>query len=104
MLSSYRLLAHDTRQFSVTGWKIGWAIGPARLIEAMWRVHQFVCFTIATPLQEAVGDAFEQCRSNNYFKEFSTMLQQKRDRLVDIVNQAGMSEFDGDKDLSLYPV
>jgi hypothetical protein len=39
------------KMFSATGWKIGWAIGPKHLIEPIWLAHQWVCFSVATPLQ-----------------------------------------------------
>src|SRR5213079_1662709 len=47
------------KTFSMTGWKIGYAIGPASLNAAMRSVHQFVTFASATPLQEAMAEALE---------------------------------------------
>lgn len=46
------------KTFSVTGWKIGWAFGPAKLIKYVQLVHQTVLYTVATPLQEAIAQAF----------------------------------------------
>ncbi len=42
--------------FSLTGWKIGWAVAAPRLAEAIARQHQFLTFTTATPLQWAVAE------------------------------------------------
>lgn len=45
--------------FSVTGWKVGWAIGPRALIRPMQLLHQFTVTQVATPLQEALARALE---------------------------------------------
>ncbi len=42
--------------FSLTGWKIGWAVAAAPLAEAIARQHQFLTFTTPTPLQWAVAE------------------------------------------------
>lgn len=45
------------KTFSVTGWKIGWALGPRHLIRYLQLVHQTAVYTVATPLQEAIARA-----------------------------------------------
>jgi aspartate/methionine/tyrosine aminotransferase len=45
------------KAFSVTGWKIGWAIAPPAVTAAIRGVHQFVTFCTSTPFQEAAADA-----------------------------------------------
>lgn len=42
--------------FSLTGWKIGWAVAAAPLAEAIARQHQFLTFTTPTPLQWAAAE------------------------------------------------
>ncbi|HYD23688.1 MAG TPA: aminotransferase [Croceibacterium sp.] len=42
--------------FSLTGWKVGWAVAAPPLAEAIARQHQFLTFTTATPLQWAVAE------------------------------------------------
>lgn len=46
------------KTFSLTGWKIGWAIGPADLTKAVRAAHQFLTFATATPLQAGAAAAF----------------------------------------------
>ena len=41
--------------FSLTGWKVGWAVAAPALAERIARQHQFLTFTTATPLQWAVA-------------------------------------------------
>ncbi len=55
------------KTFSLTGWKIGWAIGPAELVGAIQAVHQFVTFASGTPFQEAIATALEYSRTNGYY-------------------------------------
>ncbi len=45
------------KSFSVTGWKIGWAIGPAGLVAGVRAAHQFLTFAVSTPMQIAATDA-----------------------------------------------
>lgn len=42
--------------FSLTGWKIGWAVAAPTLANAIAAQHQFLTFTTATPLQWAVAE------------------------------------------------
>ena len=48
------------KTFSVTGWKLGWAVGPAHLISNCGVVHQNCVYTCPTPIQEAVARGFEK--------------------------------------------
>ena len=43
------------KTFSVTGWKLGWAIGPDNLIRNCQVAHQNCIYTCNTPCQEAVA-------------------------------------------------
>src|SRR5690606_5571493 len=42
--------------FSLTGWKVGWAVATPPLADAIAQQHQFLTFTTATPLQWAVAE------------------------------------------------
>ena len=78
------------KTFSVTGWKIGWAIAPPRLAHAILMAHQWIPFAVATPLQEAVATAFEQAGPQGYFAWLAAMYQDKRDRLLQALTAAGL--------------
>ena len=75
------------KTFSCTGWKIGWATGPAALVSATMRVKQFLTFVNAAPLQPAVAVALGL--PDAYFTEFRDGLQARRDRLVAGLTDAG---------------
>lgn len=78
------------KTYSVTGWKIGWAIASERLTHAILMAHQWIPFTVATPLQEAVATALEVSPEKDYFNWLSTMYQGKRDFLLDVLRSVGL--------------
>ncbi|MFI7598513.1 pyridoxal phosphate-dependent aminotransferase [Actinoplanes sp. NPDC049681] len=75
------------KTFSCTGWKVGWATGPASLVSAVARVKQFLTFVNAGPLQPAVAVALGL--PDAYFTAFRDGLQARRDRLVAGLTDAG---------------
>jgi N-succinyldiaminopimelate aminotransferase len=75
------------KTFSVTGWKIGWAIGPAPLVTAVNRAHQFITFAVASPLQAAAATALGLPLS--FFDNLRGMYQTKRDRMLASLQRAG---------------
>jgi len=81
------------KTFSVTGWKIGWAVAPPPLSEAIRKVHQWVPYAVTTPLQEAVACALEQARPRDYYAELQQMYQTKRDFLVGILKESGFQPY-----------
>ncbi|XP_044530077.1 kynurenine--oxoglutarate transaminase 3 isoform X2 [Gracilinanus agilis] len=83
------------KTFSVTGWKIGWSIGPETLIRHMQTVQQNTIYTCATPLQEALARAFEVTLQHMdgpecYFRTLPQELEAKRDRLIRSLRSAGL--------------
>lgn len=77
------------KTFSVTGWKIGYVVGPEVLIHAVRMAHQWITFTVATPLQRAAAVALKQAHEpdDSYFADLSTMFQNKRDILIEALKQ-----------------
>ena len=79
------------KTFSVTGWKVGWACGPAELVAAVMTAKQFMTFTSGAPLQPAVAAAL--ALPDEYFAEFGMALQGKRDRLCAGLREVGFEVF-----------
>ncbi|XP_075414211.1 kynurenine--oxoglutarate transaminase 3 [Tenrec ecaudatus] len=83
------------KTFSVTGWKLGWSIGPSYLIKHLQTVQQNTIYTCATPLQEALAQAFwidikrmddPEC----YFTSLPQELEVKRNRIVRLLESVGL--------------
>jgi aspartate/methionine/tyrosine aminotransferase len=79
------------KSFSVTGWKIGWAIAPPPLAHALLMAHQWIPFAVATPLQQAVADALAAAPAEGYFEWLAQMYGAKRDRLLNALADAGLT-------------
>lgn len=78
------------KTFSVTGWKIGWAIGPRPLLRAIFLAHQWMLFAVSTPMQEAVAIGLEQAPQRDYFNWLSAMYEGKRDKLLAALAYVGL--------------
>lgn len=68
------------KTFSFTGWKVGWASGPADLIGAVRVVRQHLSFVSGGPFQYAMAAGLEL--PDSYFTEFRSDLSAKRDLLA----------------------
>ncbi len=75
------------KTFSVTGWKIGWVVGPRALVEAVRSVKQFLTFASGTPLQHAVGHALGL--ADEYFASTAGQLRDRRDQFCGGVESLG---------------
>jgi aspartate/methionine/tyrosine aminotransferase len=78
------------KTFSVTGWKVGWAMAAPALTRAIRAVHQFVTFCIATPMQEAAATALDQAPGRGYFDELRRQYTARRERLAGILADASL--------------
>lgn len=81
------------KTFSMTGWKIGYAIGPHPIQVALRNVHQFVTFASATPFQVAMAQAFDHAWESGYFDELQRAYQARRDLLSGFLVDAGLPPF-----------
>ncbi|GMU62666.1 MAG: aminotransferase [Myxococcaceae bacterium] len=81
-------LSSAGKSFSFTGWKIGWALGPAPLVKAVQKAHQWVTFATAAPFQAAIAKAL--ALPDTYFQGFVRDYQAKRDRLALALKAGGL--------------
>lgn len=79
------------KTFSVTGWKVGWVVGPAPRVQAIARAHQFIVFSISTPFQEAVATALTEAENIGYFATLRDSYQNKRNLLFSSLDEAGLN-------------
>jgi N-succinyldiaminopimelate aminotransferase len=75
------------KTFSFTGWKVGWATGPADLVRAVLTAKQFLTFVSGAPFQPAVAVGLRL--PYTYFDELGATLRGKRDRLCAGLREVG---------------
>jgi aspartate/methionine/tyrosine aminotransferase len=78
------------KTFSATGWKIGWAVACPAISTAIRRIHQWIPFCVARPLQRAAARVLELAASRGYYDELRRAYRRRRDRLLETVRAAGL--------------
>jgi N-succinyldiaminopimelate aminotransferase len=76
------------KSFSVTGWKVGWATGPAPLVAAVEGAKNWLTYATGAPLQPAVALALDEY--DGFHRRLAAELQQKRDLLCDGLADLGL--------------
>jgi len=80
-----------SKTYSVTGWRVGWAIAPPEVTAAIRKVHDFMTVGAAAPLQEAGIVAMNM--PGEYYEKLGRDYLARRDRLMGILSQAGFRCF-----------
>ena len=81
-------LSSAGKTYSLTGWKVGWAMGPAKLVAATQAAHQFFTYCTPGPMQLGIAYALRTHREA-YYAQLRSDYQRRRDLLVDGLRQAG---------------
>jgi len=76
------------KTFSLTGWKIGWAVAPAHLTSGIRAAPQFLTFATATPLQHAAVVALQA--PEDYFEQLRSDYAARRQALLEALRNAGL--------------
>ncbi len=79
------------KTFSVTGWKIGWAIARPDLLTAIRTAKQFLTFVSGAPFQPAVATGL--VLGDDYFDGLTSQLRHKRDLLGDYLERSGFDVY-----------
>jgi len=77
-----------SKTYSITGWRLGYLIGPERVVEAAKKVHDFLTVGAAAPLQEAavVGLRFPE----QYYQDLLALYTRKRDYFLAGLDMIGL--------------
>jgi methionine aminotransferase len=91
-VARYRALAERSfiissfgKTFHATGWKIGYCVAPANLMAEFRKVHQFLVFSVNTPVQFALAEFLSQ---KNHYLELGNFYQKKRDYFIDLIKNS----------------
>ncbi|MGA8023142.1 MAG: aminotransferase class I/II-fold pyridoxal phosphate-dependent enzyme [Candidatus Acidiferrales bacterium] len=80
-----------SKTYSVTGWRVGWAIASPEVTSAIRKVHDFLTVGAAAPLQEAGAVALQF--PQEYYATLAAEYTQRRERLLGILTGAGFQCF-----------
>ncbi len=80
-----------SKTYSVTGWRVGWAIAPPEATESIRKVHDFLTVGAAAPLQQAGAIALHSPQS--YYDKLAKDYAARRERLLKILTGAGFTVF-----------
>ncbi len=81
-------LSSAGKSYSFTGWKVGWATGPADLVGAVLAAKQWLTFTSGAPLQPAVAHALDD--EPDFPLQLAADLQKRRDLLCAGLGDVGL--------------
>jgi aminotransferase len=86
------LLGGFSKDYAMTGWRIGFAAGPVDLIRAMNRVHQYTIMCAPTTAQEAAVIALTD--SEQFVQDMITEYDRRRKLIVSGLNRLGLPTFE----------
>ena len=86
------LLGGFSKAYAMTGWRIGYACGPADIIQGMVRIHQYTIMSAPTTAQDAAIEALKI--GEPHVQEMVTEYNRRRRLLVDGLNRLGLSTFE----------
>ncbi|EUA50969.1 degT/DnrJ/EryC1/StrS aminotransferase family protein [Mycobacterium xenopi 3993] len=85
-------ISSAAKMFNCTGWKIGWACGPADLIAGVRAAKQYLSYVGGAPFQPAVAEALNN--EEAWVAALRTALQARRDRLASALADLGFDVHD----------
>jgi aspartate/methionine/tyrosine aminotransferase len=80
-----------SKTYSVTGWRVGWAVAPPEVSVAIRKCHDFLTVGAAAPLQEAGAIALKF--PQEYYEKLASDYAVRRERLLGILTNAGFKCF-----------
>ncbi len=78
-----------SKTYSVTGWRIGWAIAPPTLSSGIRKLHDFLTVAAPSPMQEASVVALNL--PETYYTAMAAEYERRRDMLLEILERQGFS-------------
>jgi aspartate/methionine/tyrosine aminotransferase len=80
-----------SKTYSVTGWRVGWAIAPPVITNGIRKVHDFLTVGAAAPLQEAGAIALQLPRE--YYHNLAEAYWQRRERMLGGLRACGFKAY-----------
>jgi N-succinyldiaminopimelate aminotransferase len=85
------VISSGGKTFNTTGWKVGWAVGPAHLINGVRSAKQFLTYVNAAPFQPAIAHGL--LMPDEYFRQLAKNLEDRRNQLCEVLSASGFEFF-----------
>jgi aminotransferase len=82
------LLGGYSKNYAMTGWRIGYAAGPAEIVGGMLRIHQYIIMCINTTAQDGAIAALKE--GEEYVAEMREAYDRRRKLIVEGLNRIGL--------------
>jgi len=86
------LLGGFSKDYAMTGWRVGYACAPAGLLQGLLRIHQYTIMSAPTMAQDAALEAL--LIGSEYVAEMAAEYDRRRKRIVSGLNELGMPTFE----------
>ena len=86
------LIGGFSKDYAMTGWRIGYACAPREIMEGMARIHQYVIMTAPTMAQFAALEGLKSCES--YVQDMVKEYDRRRKLVVEGFNYIGLPTFE----------
>lgn len=90
-----------SKTFAMTGWRLGFATGPADAIKQMTKIHQFAIMSAPTTAQYAAVEALDHCEEN--ICQMRDEYNMRRRFVVDGFNKIGLDTFEPEGAFYVFP-
>ncbi len=90
-----------SKSFAMTGWRLGFAAGPAPIVQLMVKIHQYAIMSAPTMSQYAAVEALKSCMSS--VADMREEYNLRRRYVVDALNKMGLSCFEPDGAFYVFP-
>lgn len=95
------LLGGFSKNYAMTGWRIGYACAPEPILQAMYRMHQYIVMSAPTMGQIAAVEALNDCQEQ--VERMRQAYDERRQYIVDGLNDAGLPTFEPEGAFYCFP-
>jgi aminotransferase len=88
------LLGGFSKDYAMTGWRVGFACGPSEVMDGLRKVHQYIIMSAPTPAQFAAMAALSDPRSEDEVRKMVTEYDRRRRVIADGLNAIGLDCFE----------
>ncbi len=90
-----------SKAYAMTGWRLGYALGPKEIISQMTKLHQYAIMSAPTTAQYAAIEALQN--GDDDIKEMREQYNMRRRLIVDAFNEMGLTCFEPKGAFYVFP-